>query len=41
MGEPVAHTSAGVTFYWASKRGVRFFAFYGTRAEAELAFARL
>ena len=39
MGEPVAHTSAGVTFYWAAKRGDRFFAFYGTRAEAESVFA--
>lgn len=41
MGEPVAHTEEGVTYYWASKRGERSFLCYGTRREAETAFARL
>ncbi len=40
MGEPVAHTSDGVTFHWAGKRGDKFFVCYGTKAQAELAFAR-
>lgn len=39
MGEPVTHTEDGVTFHWAGKRGARFFACYGTRAQAERAFA--
>ena len=37
MGEPVAHTTDGVTFYWAGKRGEKFFACYGTRKQAERA----
>jgi len=40
MGEPVAHTAEGVTFHWAGQRGGKFFACYGTKAQAELAFSR-
>lgn len=40
MGEPVEHTAQGVTFHWAGKRGEKFFACYGTKAQAESAFAR-
>lgn len=39
MGEPVAHTPEGVTFHWAGRRGQRFFLCYGTKTQAELAFA--
>jgi hypothetical protein len=38
MGEPVAHTTDGVTFHWAGKCCDRYFACYGTRRQAELAF---
>jgi len=40
MGEPVAHTPDGVTFHWAGKRGDKFFVCYGTKPQAEAAFAR-
>lgn len=40
MGEPVAHSTDGVTFHWAGKRGNKYFACYGTRPQAELAFSR-
>ena len=40
MGEPVDHTSEGVTYHWAGMRGEKCFGCYGTKAQAELAFAR-
>ena len=40
MGEPVAHTKDGVTYHWAGERGGKCYACYGTKTEAERAFAR-
>ncbi|MBI1948574.1 MAG: DUF1419 domain-containing protein [Deltaproteobacteria bacterium] len=40
MGEPVEHTAAGATYHSAAKRGEKYLACYGTRAQAELAFSR-
>lgn len=40
MGEPVAHESDGVTYHWAGERAGKYYVCYGTRAEAERAFAR-
>jgi len=41
MGEPAAHTEDGRTvYYWATERGERHFACYGTREIAEQALMR-
>ena len=39
MGEPVDHTDDGVTFHWAGRRGDKYYTCYGTREQAERAFA--
>jgi hypothetical protein len=39
MGEPIEHTPQGVTFLWAGRRGDKHYTCYGTRAQAESAFA--